>query len=347
MEHTRIIELITRKLAGEATAAELYELQGLLREYPEGIYYEEALKQLWQNNSTADYDTDQAYSAHKLKYADEFQPAKQVHFFSKYKSRLLPVAAITLIAMACSLWFFMRETTQQNLMEIVSGSGIRKTVILPDGSKVWLNASSKIKFDASMNDKPTRSVYLSGEAFFDVTENKRKPFIIKTDKVAIKVLGTSFNVKAYTGEENTETTLIEGMIEFNLLDRPEQKLILKPHEKLAVNELSKSGFQKQNVKKNRQLVIESIKPVTIGNRKYIEETSWTENKLVFENETLRELLPRLQRWYNVKIDVKDAQIMDYNFTGVLEKETLEEALSAMKLIRPFNFKIVGNNVILN
>jgi transmembrane sensor len=112
----------------------------------------------------------------------------------------------------------------------------RKTLskmILADGSSVTLNADSRLKYPASF-DGPTREVYLTGEAFFDIQKDPDHPFIIHTDKMIIRVLGTSFNVKSYPGDASMETTLLQGSVEVTFPDRPADKIILRPSDKLVI-----------------------------------------------------------------------------------------------------------------
>src|SRR5690606_28811338 len=102
-----------------------------------------------------------------------------------------------------------KDNAVVNRIEIMTQKGVRKQLVLPDGTKVWLNADSKLSYDNSMNDNDVRSVDLEGEAFFDVAKDVDRPFLIETKEISIKVLGTVFNVKAYPDEDKTETTLLE------------------------------------------------------------------------------------------------------------------------------------------
>jgi ferric-dicitrate binding protein FerR (iron transport regulator) len=217
-------------------------------------------------------------------------------------------------------------------------------MLLPDGTQVWLNADSRIAFDSDMQNKATREVKLTGEAFFDVKKDKKHPFIIHTDKIAIRVLGTAFNVKAYPKDTQTEATLLRGMIELTVNDRPEQKIILKPNEKFALTENSKPQDQNNIDATPATMVVEGVVPVIIGNKTYTEEVAWTQNQLVFHDETLAELKPRLERWFNVKINLDNTKTGNYRFTGSFKDETIMQALTALQSIKPFNYKINANDI---
>ena len=182
---------------------------------------------------------------------------------------------------------------------------------------------------------------MTGEAFFKVAHDKKRPFIVKTNKIAIKVLGTEFNVKDYPGDRESETTLIKGSIELTINDRSEQKFLLKPSEKFALTKRSEKPADKDS---SSVLMIENISPVKVGNEEYLEEISWTENMIVFQNESFEDLLPKLERWYNVRIILDDPTIRSYRFTGVFINENVIQALEAMQLIKSFNYKLTDNEV---
>jgi ferric-dicitrate binding protein FerR (iron transport regulator) len=345
----QIIKLLARKMAGEATLSELKELDLLLCNVPEAIYYKETLKQLWDLPVESDDNLDKIYLEHKQKYQHELKFLdKEVRVsrqfsFKNYRSLLNVACILLLFTLSVLIFFYPSNKSELKLKstEIIAGRGIRKKIILPDGTLVWLNADSKLTYDMQMEKRNFRLVELSGEAFFDVAHSEKHPFIIKTPEYNIKVLGTAFNVKAYPCDRNSETTLIRGMIELTMNDESHQKIILKPSEKFALIERKIGRVRNvvQNRSKGVALLVENVEPVTIADKKYIREISWIENKLVFNNETFEELVPRLERWFNVNIEIQDEKVKLYHFTGVFTKESITEALCAMKLIRPFNFKL--------
>lgn len=331
MERERIITLLTRKLAGEINVEELAELELLMQRYPDAMYYEEAIGQVAIKDEFTDDNLQQIYAAHQLKYADDFShdQTTPIKFSRKYFRVLTAIAATLVLVFG---WYYLFKPAVFNA-EIFAGNGVRKNITLPDGTLVWLNSGSKLRYNEEMAKGTTREVYLDGEAYFDVVKDKHHPFIIHTQKIAIKVLGTAFNVKAYPDENTTEATLIHGSIELSINNSPEQRMILKPQEKFALTE---SNLKKEGYK--RKLVIEHIQPIAIGQKEYVEETSWMENTLVFQNTSFEDLVPILERWYNVKIAINNEQLKAYTFTGVFDNETIEQALNAMQLIRPFKFK---------
>lgn len=345
MHENRIVELLTRKIAGEATPDELGELSYLLTKYPDAVYYEALLDQVWDlGQEGSQNDLDEAFDKHKLSKQDDLDfEIKEKVLYSYLKNHVLVISIITFIIFSTSLYFseYYHSTTKEVRVDIYAAKGIRKEIKLPDGTYVRLNSDSKLSYDLDMQSHDQRDVILIGEAFFKVAHDKKRPFIVKTNKVAIKVLGTEFNVRDYPGDKESETTLIKGSIELTINDRSDQKFLLKPSEKLAlvnnVNNKLKKGA-------SSVLMIDNISPVKLGDQEYIEEIAWTENKLVFENESFEELMPKLERWYNVKIVLNDPAIKSYRFTGVFIKENIIQALEAMQLIKSFHYKLIENEI---
>jgi transmembrane sensor len=345
MHENRIVELLTRKIAGEATPDELGELSYLLTKYPDAVYYEALLEQVWSlGQDGVTEDLEDAFKKHKLHHQDDLDfETKGKGSYSFFKSNILLIATVAFIIFSTSLYFsnYYHSTTKEVQVDIYAGKGIRKEVKLPDGTLVMLNSDSKLSYDLDMQSHDQRDVILIGEAFFKVAHDKKRPFIVKTNKVAIKVLGTEFNVRDYPGDKESETTLIKGSIELTINDRSDQKFLLKPSEKLALVKNTKKTLEKGI---SSVLMIDNISPVKLGDQEYIEEISWTENKFVFENESFEDLIPKLERWYNVKIILNDSNIKSYRFTGVFIKENIIQALEAMQLIKSFHYKINENEV---
>ena len=378
MTEYKAIELLARKLAGEATPEELAELDRLLTMHPEATFYAELLMQVWQEGKdNQDTPSEKNWQQHIARLQPAFTTAPGASAIEEteaayamptpfYKRRAMRLALFLLLPfiVAGGMYIVLTRSShravaarQEHNIELYAEMGSRKIARLPDGTKVWLNAGSRLRYDTGMNQRDTRSVTLSGEAFFDVVKNKEKPFVIHTGKVAIRVLGTAFNVRAYPGERLTEATLMRGSIELTVTSRPYQKIILKPDEKFALIEdapassasadIHPAAPANSNTQNAEKLIIQDIKPVNIADKEYVEEVSWTENEFVFKSETFDELLPRMERWFNVQIDMNNPALKDYHFTGVFHKETIDEVLSGLQMIKPFKYKITNNHVLIN
>lgn len=361
--------LIGRKMANEASPEELAELEGILKSNPELHFTIQALSDLWQQSPAGDRpDLDTAYQKHleRMNKKGSDMPGTIIDDFTgnpalnpypqkkRFQMHRALMAATFLGIIAITAWFLFpfRTTTtatvnpRNEASEISTHNGSKSNIVLPDGSKVWLNAGSKIIYDKDF-DETIREVKLTGEAYFDVVHNPQKPFIIHTRAMDIKVLGTEFNVKSYPDEQTTETSLIRGSIEVTLNDKRAGKIILKPNEKLVVN--NQPSVDTQSVQKEKKTV-KSVPIISLGTLNYfsldstILETSWVNNRLVFEDESFEEIARKMSRWYGVMFYFKDEDIKNMRFTGNFSDETIEEALNAMQITADFRYTIEDKNV---
>lgn len=359
MDETRLLQLLAKKMAGEITGDETKELELMLAQNPDAVYNLELLSHLWQQKQRTWYLED-SFQRHREKFSAEFNTPAADPFIIDPPARSrswvkgLLVASVVVAAVLCSVWLFNSGSSSPVAVlsvpkQVVSKKGNKQHILLPDGSSVWLNADSRISYDSNMNNHEFRTVYLTGEAYFDVIK-KDQPFIINTNKISVKVLGTAFNIKAYPDDTVTEATLVRGRIELSVNSKPERKIILNPSEKFALfdstaNKDVTENFDKDPVPTSRQkMVVNSIQPITLANKEYVEEASWVEDVMVFKNETLEDLMPKLERRYDVHIKVDNAKILGYHYTGVFKTETVKDALNAMQLIRPFNYTIDKNSI---
>jgi transmembrane sensor len=249
MDNSRLIELLTRKWASEATAAELAELNLLMDIYPDAVYYEEFFMQLWHRPSPADLsDTEISYQAHKLKFYKDFAPEEAVVFNGEgvVKDKYLLAGLIVCLLFFFCLFYVSSGQLPPADTEIVAAKGIRKKLKLPDGTVVWLKASGKLRFDSQMNKRDVRIVQLQGEGYFDVAQVKNRPFIVFTDKAAIKVLGTALNIKSYPPGKGNEATVMPGLLGPSIPGAPKESKSMSIRAPLALKcdtDTSLSDFQ--------------------------------------------------------------------------------------------------------
>ncbi|HYE55941.1 MAG TPA: FecR domain-containing protein [Chitinophagaceae bacterium] len=362
MQKERIWQLVSKKLAGEATPAELQELEELLRQFPEMHYAIQHIYDLWQLQPLPAPETEDAFRKHLNKMAGKevdispwipaLPPYPQPSEPKRYVRRFIAPALALAATIICIVVLLNRPPKQaaiasKNISEISTRNGSRTMINLPDGSVVWLNAGSKLLYDRDF-DSELREVTLTGEAYFDVVKNPNKPFIIHAGKMDIKVLGTLFNVKSYPGENISEASLIRGSIEVMIKDRPTEKIILRPNEKIVV--ANEPGIQVPGNDTGRRENNEPI--VAISHLTYepkdstIIETSWVENKFIFRDEAFRELAVRLERWYGVHIRFDNENVQQLRFTGTFRHENIQQALAALKITGGFNYSINDDNVLI-
>lgn len=378
MSKDRTWFLVGKKLAGEASAEELNELEGLLRSDPDMHYALQNITDLWNLPTPASNDVDDAFNRHINKMKDagvQWDQPEDVELPSDYsltqrRSRkslfIISIAAAVLMA-ASILWYNSVTKKASSGRPFVAGQDVKKnkvntpngsktTITLPDGSKVWLNAGSSLSYNKDFGGE-IREVELSGEAFFEVVSlplppsggggTDKVPFIIHTRHIDVRVLGTSFNVKSYPNDKQTETTLVHGKVEVLILNNPEKKIVLRPNEKLIVNN-------------NDTTASPTGKPVAAGSASYFSvgkvnynkadsllvETAWVQNKLVFDNESLPEIAQKLERWYNVEIKFSDEKIQAERGSGTFENITIQQALDYLREIAPFHYTMKGNKIII-
>lgn len=362
MMNDRLTELLSRKLSGEATAAEMQELQAWLQANPGDQYFTELLQTYWNHRADqpfTDHTADQHF-AHILEMAsNEEQPIATIARPGILR-RIGRIAAAAAIAGAITglAWSLIPQPkaaviTEAKKSQVVAGRGIRTRMVLPDGTQVSLNSDSKLQYSEDFSG-PTREVILEGEAYFDVVKNPKRPFIVHTSAIDIRVLGTAFNVKSYPKDNTVEATLIHGMIEVTNKNKPEApKIILRPKEKLVFSKtdggLIDSAAIRHNTPGTRlsQDLATAISivalPANVADTS-LPETSWVYNRLVFEGETFSEVAVKMERWYNTRINFRNRKLADYRLSGSFDNESIGEALQALRYIAPFNYKINNNEV---
>ncbi|MBN2349171.1 MAG: FecR family protein [Bacteroidales bacterium] len=269
--------------------------------------------------------------------------------------KLVKIAAIFILLFASggvlSYYIFNHEERSVfSYNEICAPLGARSEVILPDGSKVWLNAGSKIRY-LDMFNKKNRFVSLEGEAYFKVAKNKKLPFNVITGELKIVALGTEFNVKSYEDEGVIETTLVEGRVSIQHNQQKNnslQTIFLKPHQK-AVYIKEYQQLRVEDINTIRQSIPEILKPKK-GNMYIAAEVdpapvvSWKDNRLILKGEELSNLLIKLERKYNVTFNFESENLKHFRFTGTLEDETLTQVLDVIKLSAPIEYALKGKNV---
>lgn len=203
--------------------------------------------------------------------------------------------------------------------ELATTRGEQTQLRLPDGSVVFLNAASSLKFPASFARLKERKVELTGEAYFEVAKDKLRPFIVKNEKQEVKVLGTHFNVNAYQEEPAVKTTLLEGSIRLSVM---QDTRLLKPGQQAAYT--------------NNKL---SIAEVDVD-----KAVAWKNAKFVFEDENIESVMRKLARWYNVEVFYQD-NVSDRTFTGSISRyDKISKILDKISYIEAVKFKVEGRRI---
>lgn len=361
MSQEKFWVLLSKKMSGEASAEELKELEDLIQEHPDWQYAIQNLGDLWKQHSPGDpMQAEDAYMLHlhrmtemNIPFGDTFPETPPPQ--AGTRNRKLYWTAAAMLVVAIGVFGFgklfpkndSKEIARNEINEISTRKGSKSEIKLPDGTVVWLNAGSKLTYTKEYG-RQTREVNLAGEGYFDVVKMKDKPFIIHTANINIKVLGTVFNVKAYPEDKQTETSLIHGSIEVTMKNRPDNKIILSPHEKLVVeNESAEVTAVVKPGKQNVPSAISINKLQMIDEDSAVAETQWVENRLVFNDESFAEVAKKMERWYDVEVELTDPRLQSKRLTGNFEKETIGQALEALKLTLPFRYEQAGNKIIIH
>lgn len=228
----------------------------------------------------------------------------------------------------------LKEVDDSNeipMNEIVVPYGKKSKLILADGTKVWLNAGTHFAFPTSFIDD-SREVFLEGEAYFEVVENKDKPFIVNVNKLNIRVLGTSFNVSAYPNDEKIETILLTGSVavgKSRLLGQKRDDVIIKPYQKASFDKI------------NNKVAVSNVPNAGT----YI---TWTEGMFQFSKESLESVLIKLERFYNVSINFSQDFYSSELISGKLDlKESISEVMMVLGDVAKIEYRINDNVIYIN
>lgn len=238
--------------------------------------------------------------------------------------RFIPVlrwtaAAACICAAAFSGYTIATTSQSAQTFEVIADKGQKSTVMLPDGTYVTLNSSSRISYSTDYNTKE-RTVSLSGEAYFDVARNEELPFTVKTGKMDVTALGTKFNVKAYEEEGEITATLIEGSIRTDIGEKSE---VLKPNQYLILD--------KETGKTTK---------ITADNPDHL--VPWRNNEILFAGENLAEIALVLERMYNIDVFFTDSTARNYSYTGLIKNNSLHNILELISSTSPVKYSIRGN-----
>lgn len=340
MDQERLYKLLARELAGELTEEETAELQ----RYPEASYIREVLSREWKARGKQ-YDPQQllqllAKHQQRMNVAAEM-PEDEAPVLRPQRNRWIVYAGIaaSIITILALIRFWpqaQKPLPQNELALFTTAKGARSQVMLPDGSQVWLNAGSRLNYPKNFSNN-TREVSLEGEAFFMVRADANRPFYVHTSAIHVKVLGTSFNVRAYPGEDSAVASLVQGSVEVAADEKVEQGIILKPNEKLVVPIrplLDKSAGEQATA----QVALPAYKSKLTAVRDSIyTETAWVQNKLAFKHLELEKVAEMLEHWYGVEIAFKSEKKKQLYFTGVFDNESLEQVMNALETTLSFTW----------
>lgn len=317
--HTTIIRLFN----GEASPHEKREVGDWLNQREENRKLYTDLQDIWLatgvSDNTDNYNTNVAIN----KFKERIHRSEKRGIVISLREMLKYAAIVILLLSLPVMYYFGKTASQANetFTTITCAFGDKSTITLPDGSVAYLNSGSKITFNNDFQSQ-YRMVALEGEAYFLVKKNEEIPFKVKAAEIEIEVLGTEFNLKAYPNENTISATLAEGSIQ---IASQSQQTIMKPNQKIVYS------------RTDHKMKLFNLKDIT-------PETEWKEGRLVFRNESLAELELKLERWFDVDIEFADEQVKKRKFTGILERESILEAIAYFNYSKHVGYKIKDNEI---
>lgn len=348
MNKDRLLELLAKKKSGVITLPESRELQAYLQNNEEEQWLSYLTDEVFEATFSFEknfnkQETIAAFENIQKKISNRRRRVKPLH---SYRSLKWMAVAASFILMAFISYFFISKSknaiSSPNIVATKKGS--KSTLTLPDGTKVWINADTKLAYGKTFGEN-TREVTVAGEAYFDVVRNSSVPFIVHTKAFDIKVLGTAFNVRAYDNEHNTQATLLRGTIEVILTNRDGKTIHLRPNEKIIVTNEPVYNTPKKNTSvEARDIVLTRINKFPKDSS--IMETLWVKNKIAFDQQRLEDIATELERWYGVNIRFENEAVRDKRFTGILEDKSISQVMEALKLVADFQYSISGNYIVI-
>ena len=317
--------LMTGYFIGNLTESEHEELKNHLDSNPSDLKIFEDYRLLWEKSgqkialNTIDVES----ALLKTKRRLNFRKISLLQFMQRAAAVLL----LAILFSASYIYFrnsgssFTHLEPRVTVQEVSTIYGTRSKFQLSDGTTVCLNSGSRLIFPSEFKGK-SRKVELVGEAFFEVTPNPAKPFIVKTSAINVKVLGTAFNIQAYAGSDEISTTLLHGKVVLELESSGAMQQIaeLKPLDRAVFN-LDK-------------------KVIYISEEEDVEKfTGWKDGKLVFFNDPIDNVAEKLGNWYNVKVHINNKELIKFRFTATFTDEPIEQVLDLLSKSSPIRFKI--------
>lgn len=326
MEKTDYIQLFDKFLLKQASAEKIQVLIQWLKS--EGSFQDWADEE-W-NAAASEMDTKlqrQLFGQIKEKISQidrtclpekENRPRK----FYLWSARVASVILLLLMTGLSVYYYTMSQMIMPDMIVSVE-KGQKANVVLPDGSKVWVNSDSRLSYGSRFNQKE-RVLSLEGEAYFEVTPDKDRPFIVETDELAVRALGTSFNVKSYEEEKDVSTVLMTGKVE---VTSDYDRLVLNPNERIVFNK--QTGHMEKSTVENTGDYI-----------------NWKYNALTFNGETFENIVHTLERYYNTRIVFESETLKKYRFTGTPGNTSLESILQILSLTSPLSYEVRDSMIIL-
>jgi len=356
-----MLDIIIRVLKSEASDDDKQKLTSWLAQSQENVEIFKQSESVWNAleivKTGKEYDSGKAFRSFKEQVSNRLKTSRRIGLYKKIDI-FIRIAAVLVILIGIGHLFTkpIDKSIQSDpsVFEIISPRGSKTQVLLPDGSKVWLNSESKIRYFNNYNQSG-REVILEGEGYFEVKKNPDKPFVVTASDIRIKALGTIFNIKAYPEENTIETTLVEGRLEVEsgASGKVNKLVTLEPNQKVTFFNKNEVVEEQKNIEENQK--VENAPPVKAVMDKIISKekvdpsliTSWKNNILYFDNENFQDLAFKLERRFGVTIHFENENLKQLHFTGKFRDIIIEQVLEALQFASPFDYRFDDNNIYLS
>lgn len=364
MEHENfdqdLNQLLLKCIEGSASDNEMQEAWAWIETSGENRKYYERMRDIWLSVSVSQTTNEKQANNQWEKFASMHNIIEKQHNITEPKTflpRFIRIAAVIIVIFALGAVtgkFYFKENIPAAVREfyiVEAPRGAKSFVTLADGTKIWLNAGSRISYQRSYNQE-NRNVFLEGEAYFEVAKNKEIPFYVYSSGIVVKAIGTAFNVKAYPEEGIVETTLVEGSVSVESTGKTgaKGKILMQPNQKASFYKANREMIVEEKTAEKE----EEIAPIPIKAKiervevkKEVDTelyTSWKDKRWVFEKQRFEDFAVILERLYDVKVVFKDEEIKNYRLSGSLQEENLEQVLQAIQFTIPLDYKINHNEV---
>lgn len=293
-------DLLFKYIAGEASQQEKEEVAQWIDAEPKNLKEFIAMRRLYEG---------MIWQKGSAKMVQKQKPSRSIG------RELLKIAAVAIAVFAFSYSLLYKNEDTAKMQTVYVPAGQRAQVTLADGTVVWMNSQTKLTFPDQFSDE-TRNVTLNGEAYFDVKGNQEHPFIVRTQKYDIRVLGTQFNVRSYNGQPYFETALFKGKVEVKSLNGSEQ-IILSPGQQVYTNV-------------ENRLQTDSIH--------FYDYYLWKDGLICFDDAEFKTIIEQLERYYDMKVNVKKTSILNQRYSGKFRAQNgIEHILKSLQLHTPFKY----------
>ena len=321
----RVDDLILGYLNHQLTDSELTELLSWIELSETNKSYFNELQDLWKTSSYSNdlFDSISAYQRFQKRFLLNSRK-KRTLFLALTRWAAIVMLVFSLGAFSYYIFNNWKQKSNESSYALYVPFGAKMRMELPDKSVVWLNAGSTLRYSSNFG-KENRQLFLEGEAYFEVTKNPSKPFVVTTEQASVKVLGTRFDVKAYSEDEQLNVTLLQGSIHLTTIYQPNRTLVLVPNQRAVID------------KKENTVVIKEVK----GEQSSV----WTQGQMIFDEEVFGQIIRRLEREYNVIINVTKPQLVNVHFYGNFRHaQTIEEIFDIMTANNEFHYTKKGNKI---